>query len=48
VADSKVSKDVEALLSRATGDQYLLGVGKADITGYILFRSPFTYMTNIF
>jgi len=33
--DLKLDRDVEeALLSRATGDQYLLGVGKADITGY--------------
>ncbi len=28
-----VQDDAEAFLSRATGQQYLLGVGKADITG---------------
>jgi hypothetical protein len=35
VADLELDKDVEAMIARATtGDQYLLGVGKADITGY--------------
>ena len=34
-ADLDLDKDVEAMIARATtGDQYLLGVGKADITGY--------------
>jgi hypothetical protein len=34
VAD-ELDKDAEAMIARATtGDQYLLGVGKADITGY--------------
>ena len=36
----------EALLAhaaRATGDQYLLGVGKADITGYEISESPFGF-----
>jgi len=28
-----------AVKSRATGDQYLLGVGKADITGYVAENS---------
>jgi hypothetical protein len=33
-ADLDLDKDVEAMIARATtGDQYLLGVGKADITG---------------
>lgn len=35
VEELKMDQEVEeAILSRATGDQYLLGVGKADITGY--------------
>ena len=35
VPDLELDKDVEAMIARATtGDQYLLGVGKADITGY--------------
>lgn len=32
-ADKAAQEDAEAFLSRATGQQYLLGVGKADITG---------------
>jgi hypothetical protein len=35
VEELKMDQELEeAILSRATGDQYLLGVGKADITGY--------------
>lgn len=34
VAD-ELDQDVQDMIARATtGDQYLLGVGKADITGY--------------
>lgn len=33
-AEGPASEDFEAMIARATtGDQYLLGVGKADITG---------------
>jgi hypothetical protein len=32
-----------AYATRATGDQYLLGVGKADITGYEISESPFDF-----
>jgi hypothetical protein len=32
-ADKVAQEEAEAFLSRATGQQYLLGVGKADITG---------------
>jgi hypothetical protein len=31
--DKVAQEEAEAYLSRATGQQYLLGVGKADITG---------------
>lgn len=33
--DQIAQDDAEAFLSRATGQQYLLGVGKADITGFV-------------
>jgi hypothetical protein len=43
VADVELDKDVEAMIARATtGDQYLLGVGKADITGYGHLILPLT------
>ncbi len=48
VADLELDKDVEAMITRATtGDQYLLGVGKADITGYGHVNLPLTNLTNI-
>lgn len=28
-------KEWEEIVSKATGDEYLIGVGKADITGYV-------------
>lgn len=33
--DRSAQEDAEAFLSRATGQQYLLGIGKADITGFV-------------
>jgi neutral ceramidase len=49
VADLELDKDVEAMIARATtGDQYLLGVGKADITGYEHIILPPRDLTNIF
>lgn len=36
VLDQAAQEEAEAYLSRATGQQYLLGVGKADITGPIV------------
>ena len=49
VTDLELDKDVEAMIARATtGDQYLLGVGKADITGYGHINLAPKRFTNIY
>ena len=40
------SKKLNDYLARASGDQYLLGVGKGDITGYVLDLTRVSLLTS--